>query len=225
MISRTSKAAFYSVAGPFMRLNGAIYRWFRAPKDGIVKVHLGPGQGNYLEGWINVDANVFTAKCDVWADLRNRLPFRDGTVDAVYSHHVVEHLPDRLLPFHFREIFRCLKPGGIFRVAGPSGDGAIKKFQEDDRDWFSDFPDKRESIGGRFANFILCRGEHLAILTFSWLQEVARSAGFTELLLCKPVTETNFPRFIDRNVLEKEWESTPDCPHTIVVEGQKADVA
>jgi SAM-dependent methyltransferase len=221
MLSRTSKALFYAAAGPLMKLNGAISRTFRAPRSGTVKVHLGPGQGNYLEGWINVDANMFSAKCDVWADLRNKLPFKDGTVDVIYSHHVVEHLPDTSLVFHFKEIFRCLKPGGVFRVAGPSGDGAIKKFQEGNSDWFSDFPDKRESLGGRFANFILCRGEHLTILTFSWLQEVARSAGFDDLFLCKPVTETNFPKLIDRILLDKEWESTPDCPHTIVVEGQK----
>jgi predicted SAM-dependent methyltransferase len=221
MISRSSKALFYAVAGPFMKLNGAIYRRCRAPRGGTVKVHLGPGQGNYFEGWINVDANVFTAKCDVWADLRNKLPFADETVDVIYSHHVIEHLPDNSLAFHFGEIFRCLKRGGVFRVAGPSGDGAITKFQEEDKEWFSDFPDKRESLGGRFANFILVRGEHLSILTFSWLQELAQNAGFTNLRLCKPVTETNFPHLINEQVLEKEWESTPDCPHTIVVESQK----
>lgn len=204
-----------------MKLNGTIYRHFRAPAGGTVKVHLGPGQGNYLPGWINVDANVFTAKCDVWADLRNKLPFKDGTVDVVYSHHVVEHLPDTALQRHFREIFRCLKPGGVFRIGGPSGDGAIQKFQEGDREWFSDFPDKRLSLGGRLANFILCRGEHLTILTFSWLEELARNAGFKQVFLCKPVTETNFPQLIDQQILHKEWESTPTCPHTIIIEAHK----
>jgi len=221
MLSRTSKAAFYTVAGPLMKLNAAIYRRFRAPRRGMIKVHLGPGQQNYFEGWINVDANAFTAKCDVWADLQNKLPFCDGTVDVIYSHHVIEHLPDSLLGLHFRELFRCLKPGGIFRVAGPNGDAAIKKFQEGDKEWFGDFPDKRESVGGRFTNFIFCRGEHLTILTFSWLEELARDAGFEHVYRCQPVKETNFPRLIDAQVLQKEWESTPECPHTLVVEGQK----
>src|SRR5947207_11946455 len=97
MLSRTSKALFYAVAGPLMKVNGAVYRNLRAPRSGPVKVHLGPGQGNYLQGWINVDANMFSAKCDVWADLRNKLPFKDGSVDVIYSHHVVEHLPDTSL--------------------------------------------------------------------------------------------------------------------------------
>src|SRR5262245_22751512 len=178
MISRRTKSFFYAVAGPAMKLNGIFYRAFRAPRTGVVRVQLGPGRLHYLNGWINLDANLFTKNCDVWADFRNKLPFPDGSVDAFYSHHVVEHLPDILLPFHFREMFRCLKPGGVFRIGGPNGDEAAKKLQEGATDWFSDFPDKRESLGGRYSNFILCRGEHLSILTFSWLQEIASVAGF-----------------------------------------------
>jgi SAM-dependent methyltransferase len=221
MISRSSKALFYALAGPAMKLNGAFYRTFRAPTTGTVKVQLGPGQQHYLNGWINVDANIFTKNCDVWADFRNKLPFQDETVDAFYSHHVIEHLPEDLLPFHFQELFRCLKPGGVFRIGGPNADSAIKKFEEGDNDWFSDFPDKRISLGGRFSNFILCRGEHLGILTFSWIEEVALQAGFSSLWRCQPITETHFPNVFDKSVLSNEWESTPAMPHTLIVESEK----
>ena len=80
------------------------------------KVHLGPGQGNYLNGWTNIDANFLTAKIDIWFDISAKLPFRAETVEAFYSHHVIEHLPDRLLPFHFSEMF--LKPGGMIENGG-----------------------------------------------------------------------------------------------------------
>src|SRR5436305_13370650 len=122
MISRKTKAIFYTVAGPVMRLNVALYRALRAPRSGVVRVQLGPGRKHYLDGWINLDANVFTRNCDVWADFRNKLPFRDGSVDAFYSHHVIEHLPDGLMSSHFSEMFRCLKCGGLFRVGGPHGE-------------------------------------------------------------------------------------------------------
>ena len=105
MLSRSGKALFYSIAGPVMTINGSLYRLFRAPSRGTRKVQLGPGQKNYLDGWINVDANMFTAKCDVWADIRNKLPFKNDTIDILYSHHVIEHLPD--LYFHFQEMYRC----------------------------------------------------------------------------------------------------------------------
>jgi SAM-dependent methyltransferase len=218
MLSRGAKAAFYAFAGPMMRINGQIYRRVRAPKAGELKVQLGPGRANYLEGWVNVDANMFSAKCDVWADLRNSLPFRAGTVDAFYSHHVVEHLPD--IDFHFREIYRCLKQGGAYRVGGPNGDSAIAKLVENDLQWFSDFPDRRKSIGGRFENFIFCRREHLTILTYSFLHEIMTDVGFTDLRLCMPVKETYHPDYF-RECLPKEHESDYTAPHTLIIEGVK----
>lgn len=221
MLARRTKQVFYILAGPLMRANSVFYRSVLSPRpgDGVVKVQLGPGQRNYLPGWVNVDANIFTGKCDVWADLRNRLPFRDGTVDAIYSHHVIEHLPD--LAFHFAELFRCLKPGGIFRVGGPNGDSAMRKYLEGDADWFIEYPDRRTSLGGRFENFIFCRQEHLTILTYSWLQELASGAGFAEIHGCRPGAETHHPRLIDADVLAMEPESTPECPHTLIIEGKK----
>jgi predicted SAM-dependent methyltransferase len=221
MISRTLKEAYFQIMRYPMMMNGALYKAFRAPRSGKLCVHLGPGQKNYLPKWVNVDANLFTAKTDVWADLKNSLPFHTNSVDVFYSHHVIEHLPDSFLSYHFSEMFRCLKPGGFVRVGGPNGDSAIRKFQEGDLDWFGDFPDKRESIGGRFANFILCRGEHLTILTYSYMHEIAQNAGFSGILQCNPTTQTFHPAFIDESVLAKEWESAPEVPHTLIIEAEK----
>lgn len=219
MLSRNVKLAYYVFAGFLMKLNGSIYQKFRAPKSGSIKVHLGPGQKNYIQGWINIDANMFTAKCDLWADLRNELPFHSSTIDAFYSHHMIEHLPN--LQFHFSEIYRCLKNGGVYRVAGPNGDSAISKFIQNDCDWFGDFPDKRKSIGGRFENFIFCRQEHLTILTFSYIEELMQNAGFVKIKKALPIKETYFPAIFDENILSKEWEKDFDFPHTLIIEGQK----
>jgi SAM-dependent methyltransferase len=218
MMQRSFKAAFYAACGPAMKVNGLFYRWFRAPKDGTVRVQLGPGQNNYIPGWINVDANMFTGKCDVWADLRNPLPFGDNTVEAFYSHHVVEHLPST--EKHLREIFRCLRPGGVYRMGGPNGDSAIRKFMENDIEWFGEFPDKRESIGGRFENFVFCRGEHLTILTHSFLEELMTRVGFMNIRRCLPIRGTHFLN-IFQPCLQKEWESDFEVPHTLLIEAEK----
>jgi SAM-dependent methyltransferase len=171
-----------------------------------------------------VDANAFTARIDVWADISWKLPFRNNSVAAFYSHHVIEHLPDSRLAFHLEEMFRCLRPGGVIRVGGPNADVAIRKFQENDLNWFSDFPDKRNSIGGRFANFILCRGEHLTILTASYLTELAGAAGFDDIRFCRSRTETMYPDIIDSQVLASEWdEKNPDEPHTLIMEARKSN--
>jgi hypothetical protein len=216
MLSRSAKAAYYAFASPLMRVNSFAHRRLWRASRAPVKAHLGPGQRNYLPGWINVDANAFTAKCDIWADLRYRLPFPDECLRAAYSHHVVEHLPD--LRRHFRDVFRCLLPGAAYRVGGPHGHNAMRKYLEGDAAWFSSFPDHRESIGGRLENFLLCRNEHLAILTPSYLREVAADAGFDYVGECEAGRTTQFPELFGADVLGAESESDREHPHTLIVE-------
>ena len=181
-------------------------------------MQLGPGQKNYLKGWINVDSNLITSKLDVWCDLRYGVPFRNSSVDAFYSHHVIEHLPD--LTHHLKDVYRCLKKGGTYRFGGPNGDSAIKKFIEKDLSWFWDFPEKRESIGGRFENFIFCKGAHVTILTYSLLEELLTNVGFKEIKLMMPVKDTsNIEVF--KSCLEIEWEWDYEYPHTIIIEATK----
>ena len=221
MISHKKKLFYYLAAGPFLKLNGILYRIFRAPKEGLVKVHLGPGIKNYLNNWINVDSNKITGKLDVWADLRNPLPFHTNTVDALYSHHVVEHLPN--ITNHFKEAYRCLKPSGVYRVCVPNGDSAITKFMENNKKWFGDRPEYRSSIGGRFDNFVFCRQEHLMILTHSFLEELLSDAGFSGIKKCLPVKETFYKdKFED--CLQKEWEWDYEAPHTLVLEASKSTI-
>ena len=218
MMSRALKAAFYRIAGPAMLLNAAFYRLFRAHGKSPLKIHLGPGQRNYIQGWVNVDANMFTGRCDLWLDLNNNLPFRDGSVDAAYSHHVMEHLSD--MPRHLADIRRCLKPGGIYRIGVPNADSAMMKFMEGDPSWFGDFPDKRRSVGGRLDNFLLCRNEHLAVMTESYLRELLEDAGFTG---CRKFSPSATSGAIDlfRDCLAKEEESDPQYPHTLILEATK----
>ena len=218
-LSYPAKTALLALAQPALRANGWWYARFRAPRSGDIRVHLGPGPDKYIPGWINVDANLLNRQFEVWADLRHPLPFRSHTLTAVYSHHVIEHLPD--LAFHFREVHRCLRPGGIYRVGGPNGDMAIQKFVENDKAWFTHFPVDRRSIGGRFENFVFCGRDHLTILTYSFLEELMTDAGFTDIRLCQPAKETGYPELFN-DCLTREYEWDEEFPHTLLVEGRKA---
>ena len=221
MISRRLKSTYYLVFSLPMRINGALYKKFRCPRSGL-KVHLGPGQKNYIEGWINVDANFINARCDVWTDFAQSLPFPDNSVDLLYSHHVMEHLPDTQLQRHLSEIYRVLREGGGLRIGVPHLGNACHKYVQGDHSWFSDFPDKRLSIGGRFTNFIFCRGEHLTALDESYLTELARLVGFTDIKFCLPTKETTLDELgVNEDVLQKEWESDFSCPHTLIMEAKK----
>ena len=63
-------------------------------------------------------------------DVRRPLPLPDGSADAVYHSHVLEHLPpaaaDRLLG----ECRRILRPGGILRVAVPDLEAIARNYLE-----------------------------------------------------------------------------------------------
>ena len=68
--------------------------------------------------WLNLDIapqNPLALACD----LRRGLPLADGSCDATYSSHVLEHLSaSESLPF-LAEQHRVLKPGGVLRVVVP----------------------------------------------------------------------------------------------------------
>ena len=218
MVPRWLKATYYGLLSPAMRLNSARHRAIPLVLRRSRRAHLGPGQCNYLAGWINVDANMLSAKTDVWADLRFRLPFPAESLDAVYSHHLIEHLPD--LDQHFRELYRCLRPGGVLRVGGPNGDNAIQAFVEQDLGWFGDWPTTRSSIGGRFENFIFCKGEHLTILTESFLRELAEGVGFVDFRVASP-GKTRYPEYFGNEVMVVEPNDRPDRPSTLIIEARK----
>lgn len=218
MISRNQRRAFYFFGTPIMRINGVIYKVFRAPKDKFVKVHLGPGQKNICQDGLTLMPICLRQSAMFGSTLVINYLYMIFSVDAIYSHHVIEHLQD--LSARFRYIFRCLKHGGIYRVGGPSGDSAIKKFMENDKDWFNNWPDNRRSIGGRFENFIFCRGEHLTILTYSYVKELMEDIGFKSIKQCVPTKETcNIDLFSDCLLMEQESDFS--CPHTLIIEGQK----
>lgn len=54
-------------------------------------------------------------------DLTKPLPFDDGTVDAVYSSHFLEHIYLNEAEAILRECHRVLRPGGVLRLALPDG--------------------------------------------------------------------------------------------------------
>ena len=87
-------------------------------------------------------------------------------------------------------------------------------------DWFGDWPTKRQSIGGRFENFIFCKGEHLTILTESFLIELAEQAGFEDIQKCAP-GETGNPEIITEDVINLEPNSNPELPQTLMIEARK----
>jgi len=159
-----------------------IVSWlFRRPP---LMLHLGCG-GNYLDGLINIEANIFKKK-DIWLDLRNGLPFPNDSVSSIYAHSFCEHLYPGELAALLKECQRVLKPGSGMRIAVPDLAVAAKGYIIDDLSWVSDFPRHFDSLGGKFYNFIFCDGQHKMCFDFTLLEELLTQAGFGKISRKKP---------------------------------------
>lgn len=82
-----------------------------------IKLDLGGGYRKGSNGWVTVD---ISHECDLFWDLRRGIPFADGTVDAVYSSHLFEHLTYEQGQALMAESMRVLKPGGSFSIVVPN---------------------------------------------------------------------------------------------------------
>jgi len=79
----------------------------------VIRVNLGSGRTK-REGYLNVDLRGGDLLADGY-----RLPFRNGSVDEVFTSHFLEHLLD--LDRGMREIHRILRPGGRLVAIVPHG--------------------------------------------------------------------------------------------------------
>lgn len=68
------------------------------------------------EGWINADT---VPSAHVYMDATKPLPIPDNCLDAVFSEHFLEHLDFKAGRRWMADCYRCLKPGGVLRVATP----------------------------------------------------------------------------------------------------------
>lgn len=59
-------------------------------------------------------------------------PFASGSVDAVFSSHIIEHLHPETARHFIQESFRVMRPGGVIRVVAPSLEWAMSFYQESD---------------------------------------------------------------------------------------------
>ncbi len=92
-------------------------------------------------GLIDQHALAFVAFCRshhiLHADAARRIPHDTGTVDAIYTSHMLEHLDRAEARSFLAECRRVLKPGGIVRLAVPDLRNAIDEYlQRSDADSF-----------------------------------------------------------------------------------------
>lgn len=173
------------------------------------KVMLNIGCGtDYKKGWINIDNNSDNNidTIDLNWDLRNPLPFDDGTVDYIFNEHFLEHLTVEEGQKSLRDFKRVLKPGGVMRIAMPDLDEAVKNYS--DKKW------KSKPIIKNFGMEFVETNAELLNMVFSWwghkwlynweeLERRLKQAGFTKMQRSKHSKS----KYKELNNLETRQES------------------
>jgi predicted SAM-dependent methyltransferase len=97
----------------------------RAP----LRLNLGSAKAR-LPGWVNVD--LIGDGADLAWDLTKPLPLLNGSVDAIFHEHVLEHFELPAAISLLRESHRLLTPGGILRIGVPNFGAYLRAYQEAD---------------------------------------------------------------------------------------------
>ena len=224
MVSQRTKDLYFSAIFPATYLNHCLWKVrlkrsiagrLRAGQNGRLWVNIGSGEKNH-RSFVNIDANILRHP-EMWLDLRNGLPFPAQSVNGIYASHVLEHFYFAEVRAILRECHRVLKPGGGLRVLVPSVELAVEAYLKGDKNWFSDFPAKFDSLGGRFTNFLFCDGQHRLAFDLFFAIEVLREAGFSMIERMRVGTSQLFPE----QVLEELELPAGAVEALLVVEARK----
>lgn len=90
---------------------------------GVNMKYINLGCGNKKQdGWIGIDIRKFPAVDYVMNVGKEKLPFKDNSVDKIHADHLFEHFYPEELFFCIEECWRVLKPKGHILINVPKGD-------------------------------------------------------------------------------------------------------
>ena len=171
---RQSLKDLYFIANQWLVLPNTMLTKLRYSGQQELRLHLGCGD-DYLEGMINVDGNIRRQK-ELWLDLRNRLPFADGSAALIFCSHTLEHLYPYEAIAALKEIRRVLDPkDGVARIAVPSFEKCLKIVSGEEK---SGWPRVFEDSESQALNYLFCDGQHKYGYCASTLRKFAEEAGF-----------------------------------------------
>lgn len=148
------------------------------------KLHVGCGAVKF-DDWINIDIENNYGKTDIIWDAAKGFDFIESqSCSLIYSEHFLEHLTIEEAKIFLPECYRILTKNGVIRIAMPSLEYVVNKYQSEDwkdQDWLS----------WKGHEFIQTRAEMINI-SFRWwghkwlydreeLHRRLKESGFTEI--------------------------------------------
>jgi predicted SAM-dependent methyltransferase len=149
-----------------------------------LKLHFGCG-ANLKPGFVNID---LAKGADLTLDLREKLPFADGSCLMIYSEHFLEHIdyPNGARAL-LRECYRALQRGGTFSVGVPDTEWPLLEYAGKRNDGYFDLVKRQwhpEWCKTRLEhiNFHFRQGtEHKFAYDFETVESLLKSVGFTDV--------------------------------------------
>jgi predicted SAM-dependent methyltransferase len=93
------------------------------------KVEIGPSSKKIGRDWVTVGLKSINPNIDIacsWG--HDAIPLEDNSVDLVYASHVLEHIEWYNTISALKEVYRILKPGGLFEVHVPDFAKIVEAF-------------------------------------------------------------------------------------------------
>ena len=120
----------------------------------------------------------FPSSRNILFDVTNKMPIHDNSVDYYQSEDVFEHIEYEKLPAIFDEIFRVLKPGGLFRLSLPDYrcDIYAGRSVKDEQGRLLFDP----GGGGEFSNGAVSGGGHLWFPVYESVKQLFDNSRFAD---------------------------------------------
>lgn len=101
-------------------------KWKQLACQPVINLDLGSGAKKGVNNWITVDL----IGADINYDLKNGIPLPDESVDAIYTSHLLEHIPYKSQQIFLSDCYRVLKNHGKFLVCVPNAALYIQAYLE-----------------------------------------------------------------------------------------------
>lgn len=147
-----------------------------------IKLHFGCGS-RILPGWVNLDA-YHAPGISLELDLQRELPLADGSVQWIFTEHVLEHIDRKRIAGVFSEFHRILAIGGVARILVPDLDFYCKAYVEGDVEAITT-PLPKTHTPADAVNSVFNDHFHRFIYDFGTMKIELEKAGFTDIVHCQ----------------------------------------
>ena len=171
--AETAKRVVTTLVVPWERRKAKKVAGTRQP----LLLHLGCAE-TYINGWCNVDYARPGRRVDLRWDLRRPLPFQAGGAQAIFSEHVLEHIPYPGAMRLLRECWRLLEVGGVCRIGVPDIEQYVRSYMGQNS-LIDEARPHRPTRGLAMAE-VFYRFGHRSAYDVATLSVMANAAGFSK---------------------------------------------